>query len=55
MNANLFEEVLNEEESATLDFKRNQYKFAGASDDEKSEIIKDIHVFRVVHGSIILL
>lgn len=45
MNANLFEELLNEEESATLDFKREQYKFAGATDDEKSEIIKDILIF----------
>lgn len=45
MNANLFEELLNEEESATLDFKREQYKFARATDDEKSEIIKDILIF----------
>lgn len=45
MNTTLMEELLNEEESATLDFKRDQYQFAGASDDDKSEIIKDILIF----------
>lgn len=45
MDANLFEQLLYEEESTTLDFKRDQYPFAKASDDEKSELIKDIMAF----------
>ena len=39
------EELLHEEETETLDFKRNQYLFAGASDDDKSEIVKDVLAF----------
>jgi hypothetical protein len=42
MNNDLFEQLLYEEESATLDFKRQQYRFAKASDEEKSELLKDI-------------
>lgn len=36
------EQLLYEEEGPTLDFKRDQYAFAKASDDEKSELLKDI-------------
>lgn len=39
------EELLYEEESATLDFKSEQYKFALADDRQKSELLKDILAF----------
>ena len=42
MNKELFETLLFEEESTTLDFKIGQYKFVGASQIEKSELLKDI-------------
>lgn len=42
MNDALFERLLYEEESTTLDFKREQYRFAKATEDEKSELLKDI-------------
>lgn len=42
MNNALLEELLNEDENATLDFKRDQYPFVGASDDQKGELLKDI-------------
>jgi hypothetical protein len=42
MNKELFERLLYEEESPTLDFKKEQYRFVKASEDEKSEILKDI-------------
>jgi hypothetical protein len=42
MNEALFERLLYEEESNTLDFKKEQYRFAKATDDEKSELLKDI-------------
>ena len=45
MNDQLIEELLNEDESSSLDFKRDQYPFDKATDDEKSEIIKDIIAF----------
>ncbi|OLE97103.1 MAG: hypothetical protein AUG75_12255, partial [Cyanobacteria bacterium 13_1_20CM_4_61_6] len=45
MNDVLFEELLNEDESATLDFKRDQYPFVGATDEQKSELLKDIVAF----------
>jgi hypothetical protein len=45
MNDTLMEELLHEKESETLDFKRDQYEFAGASDDKKGEIVKDILAF----------
>ncbi|TWT95273.1 Divergent AAA domain protein [Botrimarina colliarenosi] len=42
MDSAFLERLLYEDESATLDFKREQYKFAKASEEEKSELIKDI-------------
>ena len=39
------EQLLHEEEGTSLDFKREQYKFEGASNEEKSEILKDILAF----------
>jgi predicted HTH transcriptional regulator len=45
MNSTLLEELLNEDESATLDFKRDQYPFDKASDEQKSELLKDILAF----------
>jgi hypothetical protein len=42
MNNELFEHLLYEEENTTLDFKKEQYRFAKATDEEKSEILKDI-------------
>jgi len=42
MNNELFERLLYEEENTTLDFKKEQYRFAKATDDEKSELLKDI-------------
>jgi len=42
MDATLFERLLYEEESPTLDFKKEQYRFVKATDDEKSELLKDI-------------
>jgi hypothetical protein len=45
MNATLMEELLNEDESSTLDFKRDQYPFEKATDEQKSELLKDIVAF----------
>jgi hypothetical protein len=45
MDAALMEQLLNEEESSGLDFKREQYPFVGASDIEKGELLKDILAF----------
>jgi hypothetical protein len=42
MDAKLLNDLLHEEESATLDFKRDQYPFAGADDATKSELLKDV-------------
>jgi hypothetical protein len=42
MNNELLERLLYEEESNTLDFKRDQYPFVKASDNEKSELLKDV-------------
>lgn len=39
------EQLLFENESPTLDFKRDQYAFEGASDPDKSELLKDILAF----------
>ena len=39
------EELLNEDESSTLDFKREQYPFDKATDEQKSELLKDILAF----------
>ncbi len=41
MNDELMESLLHEEESSALDFKRDQYPFVGATNDEKSELLKD--------------
>ena len=41
----IIERLLYEEESSILDFKRDQYPFSGASDDHKSELLKDILAF----------
>jgi hypothetical protein len=42
MNDALFDRWLFESESDSLDFKRDQYKFIKGSDEEKSELLKDI-------------
>jgi schlafen family protein len=42
MDDALFEQLLHEEEGLTLDFKREQYRFAKAPDTERSELLKDI-------------
>src|SRR5690242_15315609 len=42
VNDNLLDQLLHEEESATLDFKRDQYPFTTASDEQKSELLKDL-------------
>src|SRR3972149_4601108 len=42
MDPTLFEQLLYEEEGTTLDFKAEQYRFARASDNDKSEFLKDI-------------
>ena len=42
MNDALFEQWIYASEGDALDFKRDQYKFIGASDEEKSELLKDI-------------
>ena len=39
MDAALTESLLHETESSTLDFKRDQYPFDGADDDQKSELV----------------
>jgi hypothetical protein len=45
MNDGLMEQLLHEGESSSLDYKREQYPFAGATDDDKSELLKDILAF----------
>jgi hypothetical protein len=45
MNDSLMEQLLHEGESSSLDYKRNQYPFVGATDDDKSELLKDILAF----------
>jgi len=42
MNKELFERLLYEEESTTLDCKKEQYRFVKASETEKSELLKDL-------------
>jgi hypothetical protein len=42
MTPSQLEQLLFEEEGPTLDFKRDQYAFAKASEEEKSELLKDI-------------
>ena len=41
----LIEELLYEAEGTSLDFKQQQYKFQSATDNEKSELLKDILAF----------
>ena len=41
----LIDILLYGEEGVDLDFKRDQYKFTQASDDEKGELLKDIIAF----------
>ena len=41
----ILEQLLYEDESSTLDFKRDQYPFEGAGKDDKSELLKDILAF----------
>lgn len=38
----MFEQLLHEEEGPTLDFKRDQYPFAKASESQRAELLKDI-------------
>lgn len=45
MDTVTFENLLNESESDYLDFKQDQYRFDGATEEEKSEILKDILAF----------
>jgi hypothetical protein len=45
VNDDMIEQLLHEGESSCLDYKRDQYLFAGATDDEKTELLKDILVF----------
>jgi hypothetical protein len=45
MDATLFERLLYEEEGQTLDFKKEQYPFAKTTEEEKSELLKDILSF----------
>jgi hypothetical protein len=45
MNTTLMEELLNEDESSTLDFKRDQYPFDQATPEQKGELLKDILAF----------
>lgn len=45
MNDSLMEQLLHEGESSSLDYKRDQYLFAGATDEEKAELLKDILAF----------
>lgn len=45
MNSAFVNQLLDEEETATLDFKSCQYPFEGADDIAKSELLKDILAF----------
>ncbi len=45
MDLELLEQLLHEAESQSLDFKQAQYRFAGASVPEKSELLKDVLAF----------
>jgi hypothetical protein len=42
MDNAMVEQLLHEEEGPALDFKRDQYPFAKATDEEKAELLKDI-------------
>ncbi|MFH1680642.1 MAG: ATP-binding protein, partial [Candidatus Eisenbacteria bacterium] len=45
MDANRFEALLHEDEGSALDFKRDQYRFEGESDEVKGELLKDVLAF----------
>jgi hypothetical protein len=45
MDVQLLESLLYREESETLDFKRDQYPFDRANDDEKAKLLKDLLAF----------
>lgn len=45
IDPSLIETLLNMSESSVLDFKRDQYPFAGATEDQRGEIVKDIVAF----------
>ena len=45
IDTELIDILLYGEEGVDLDFKRDQYKFTKASDEEKSELLKDILAF----------
>lgn len=45
IDGSLIDRLLYEEESHELDFKEEQYRFIGATDDEKCEILKDLLAF----------
>jgi predicted HTH transcriptional regulator len=45
MDLNLISSLLLENESTTLDFKEREYRFEGASAEEKAELLKDILAF----------
>jgi predicted HTH transcriptional regulator len=42
VDTSLFNTLPHEDESNTLDFKRDQYAFANAPDDDSAEFVKDI-------------
>jgi len=42
MDLSLFKQLLAEGESSRLDYKSRQYPFVGATDDQKSELLKDV-------------
>jgi|SRR6185312_4344581 len=45
IDSQFLEALLHEEEGTTIDFKREAYRFEGAKDEEKSELLKDILAF----------
>lgn len=45
MNGDLIDKLLYEDEGTILDFKRDPYPFEGATDDQKSELLKDVIAF----------
>jgi len=45
MDARLFERLLHQQESATLDFKSQQYAFVNGTPEQKGELLKDILAF----------
>jgi len=42
MDRAFFEQLLYEEETSTLEVKKEQYRFVKATEEEKSELLKDI-------------